>query len=74
MLDDDGVIQRCDVVLGVSVDDDEFLAVFRHRYEIAAGQIGAGRRTVEALPCISFDKRWLSGLVHGVVLIPVTSR
>jgi hypothetical protein len=56
----------------MGIDDNEFLTVFRHRYEIAAGQIGARRRTIEALPCISFNKRWLSGLVHGVGLIPVT--
>ena len=68
------MIRRRNVVVGMGVDDDEFLAVFRHRYEIAAGQIGAGRGTIEALPCISPNKRWLSGLVHGVVLIPVTFR
>jgi len=39
-------------------------------YEIAAGQIGARRRTIEALPCISLNKSWLSGLVHGVGFDP----
>jgi hypothetical protein len=58
----------------MGIDDNEFLAVFRHRYEIAAGQIGARRRTIEALPCISLHKSWLSGLVHGVVSVPVMFR
>src|SRR6266446_5495105 len=56
------------------VVDDEILAVFDHAGEILQRQVGARRRTIEAFPCIPSNERWLSGLVHGVGLIPVGCR
>jgi hypothetical protein len=58
MLDHEGVIQQGDVISDAGVDHDEFLAVFHYRHEIAAGQIGAGRKTREMLPCISLEEDW----------------
>jgi hypothetical protein len=54
-----------DGAIGGGVDGDEFLAVFCHRHEIVAGQIGGGRRAIQALLRISLNKGWRSSWSMG---------